>query len=76
MNFFIKFTYKICISGRSASQILSIKDEYTFPLLNFVITGFCNSSAIYLFDILSFCILSLFFVNGTQELYVNPSCLK
>ena len=25
---------------------------------------------------LNFCILSLFFVNGPQALYVNPDCLK
>ena len=34
-----------CISGRSAHQILSLNDEYTFHFLKFLIIGFCNSSA-------------------------------
>ena len=31
--------------GRSASQILSPKDEYTFCFANFLIIGSCNASA-------------------------------
>ena len=30
---------------RSAPQVLSLKDEYTFCVLIFVIIGFCNFSA-------------------------------
>ena len=30
---------------KSASQILFLKDEYTFPFSNFLIIGLCNSSA-------------------------------
>ena len=33
-----------CISARSAPQILSIKVDFTFILLNFLIIGLCNSS--------------------------------
>ena len=33
-----------CISARSARQILSIKGECTFLLLNFLMIGLCNSS--------------------------------
>ena len=43
----------ICISARSAPQILSIKIECTFHFLNFPMTGLCNSSANCLSDILS-----------------------
>ena len=32
-----------CISAKSAPQILSIKDELTFLLLDFVIIALCNS---------------------------------
>ena len=39
---------------RSAPQILSIKDEYTFRFLQFLIIGLCNSSANSLFEIFSF----------------------
>ena len=34
-----------CISARSVPQILSIKGDYTFSLLNFLMIGLCNSSA-------------------------------
>ena len=34
-----------CISAKSTPQILSLNDENTFLLLNFLIIGFCNSSA-------------------------------
>ena len=34
-----------CISARSAPQLLSIEGEYTFRFSNFLIIGFCNSSA-------------------------------
>ena len=40
-----------CISTKSAPQILSIKGECTFLLLNFLIIGLCNSSANYLLEI-------------------------
>ena len=33
----------ISISARSAPQILSIKGEFTFLLLKFLIIGLCNS---------------------------------
>ena len=42
------------ISARSAPKITFIKDESTFPSLNFLITGLCNSLANSLFEILSF----------------------
>ena len=45
-----------CISAKSISQILSIKDEHAFLFLNFLITGFCNSTADSLLDIFSFLI--------------------
>ena len=45
-----------CLPARSAPQILSIKDECTFLLLNFLINGLCNYSANNLFDIFSFLI--------------------
>ena len=34
-----------CISTISAAQILSITDEYTFHISNFLIIGLCNYSA-------------------------------
>ena len=37
-----------CITARSTPQILYIKDECNFFSLNFLIVGFCNSSANYL----------------------------
>ena len=40
-----------CISARSAPQILSIKGEYTFIFLNFLIAGLCNFSANSLLEI-------------------------
>ena len=43
-----------CISLRSASQMLSLKSEYTFHFLNFVIIGLCNSAANPWFGIFSF----------------------
>ena len=49
LNLFIN-----CISARSAPQILSIKGECTFLLLNFLIIGSCNSSANSLLEIISF----------------------
>ena len=45
-----------CISARSATQILSIKGEYTFLFLNFLIIGLCNSSANSFIDIVLFLI--------------------
>ena len=42
-----------CISAKSAPQILSIKGDYTFLLLNFLIIGLCNSSANSSLDIIS-----------------------
>ena len=43
-----------CISTRSAPQILPIKGECTFLLLNFLIIGLCNYFANSLLDIFSF----------------------
>ena len=45
-----------CICARSASQLLSIKGEGTFHLLNFLIIDLCNSSANSLLEIFSFLI--------------------
>ena len=45
-----------CISARSATQILSIKDECAFLFPNFPLIGLCNSSANFLFGIFSFLI--------------------
>ena len=42
------------ISARSVPQILCIKDERTFLLLNFLLIGLCNSSANPLLEIISF----------------------
>ena len=49
-----------CICAKSAPQILSIKRECTFLLLNFLIFGLCNSSANSLLEIFSFLITDLF----------------
>ena len=46
LNFLIN-----CISARSAPQILPVKDECTFILLNFLKIGLCNFSANSLLDI-------------------------
>ena len=45
-----------CISAKSAPQILSIKGECTFLLLNFLIICLCNSSANSSLEIFSFLI--------------------
>ena len=45
-----------CISAKSAPQILPIKGECTFLLLNIPIIGLCNSSANSLLEIFSFSI--------------------
>ena len=45
-----------CISAKSAYQILSIKGECTFILLNYLIIGLCNSAAIPLLKSFSFLI--------------------
>ena len=42
-----------CIPARSATQILCIKDNYTFRFLNFLIIGLSNSSANCLFSIIA-----------------------
>ena len=42
------------ISAKSKPQILSIKGDFTFLLLNFLIIGLCNSSANSLLEIFSF----------------------
>ena len=44
------------ISARSAPEILSMKGECTFPFFNSLIIGLCNSSANFLFQIISFLI--------------------
>ena len=49
-----------CISARSAPQVLSIKVEFTFLFLNFLITGLCISSVNSLFDIFLLFIADLF----------------
>ena len=45
-----------CISAKSAPQILPIKDECTFYLLNFLRIGLRNSSANSLLEVFSFLI--------------------
>ena len=45
-----------CVSAKSAHQILPIKGECTFLLLNFLIIGLCSSSANCLLEIISFLI--------------------
>ena len=49
-------------SARSATQILSIKGEHTFLLLNFLINGLRNSLANSLFKIFPFLVADLFCV--------------
>ena len=51
-----------CISARSAPQVLSLKDEYTFRFSNFLVIGLCNSSANCCSDIISPLIANLFCV--------------
>ena len=41
-----------CISAKSAPQILSLNEEYTFPFLNFLITGLSSLSANCMFSLL------------------------
>ena len=48
-----------CKSARSAPQILSIKDERTFLLLNFLTIDLCNSSANSFLEIFSFITVAL-----------------
>ena len=47
------------ISARSAPQLLSIKDECTFLVLDFLIVVLCNSLVNTLFDAFSFLIAPL-----------------
>ena len=42
---FLFFAGNDSISAKCAAQILSLNLSYTFLLLNFLITGLCNSSA-------------------------------
>ena len=56
-----------CISAISDPRILSIKGEYTFLSLNFIIIGFCNYSATFLLDIMSFLNEDLFRVTKVSE---------
>ena len=55
MNSFIILLMN-CISARSAPQILSLKDEYTFLFSNFLIIGLCNFSTNCWFYLISFLI--------------------
>ena len=43
-----------CISAISAPQMLSLKSECTFLILNFLITDLCNASANSLLEMISF----------------------
>ena len=54
-----------CISARLTFQILSIKGEFTFLFLNFLIIGLCNSSVNCWYDLFSFLIplLEVFFIK-------------
>ena len=47
------------MSATFAPQILSIKSDCTFLLLNFLIIGLCNSSVYSLLEIFSFLIADL-----------------
>ena len=47
-----------CIAARSASQILSTNDDYTFRFLNFQIVGLSNSSTNSLLDLILFLVAS------------------
>ena len=69
LNLFI-----ICISDRSAPQILSIKDEYTVLVLSFLIISLCYSLPNSLFDILSFLIplLEVFLSKNLENIEASP----
>ena len=56
------------MSARPAPQILSVKGECTFLLLNFLITGLCNSSANFHFI--------LIFNTTTRSLFIKKRPLK
>ena len=56
-----------CISARSESQILSLKDEYNFHFSNFLIVVLCNVSADSWFAIISF--LKPLLENVLSEIY-------
>ena len=56
-----------CISARSAPQIMSTKDKYTFRFLNLLITDLCNSSADSSLDLISFLIAPLETDLSTSE---------
>ena len=66
------------ISARSAPQILSIKGQYAFRFLNFLIIGLCNSSPNSWFDIFSFLTASAgisfmkTFINHWSKLTLIP----
>ena len=65
-----------CMSARSATQILSIKGECIFLLLNILIIGLCNSSANYLLEIFSFIIADLFgSVAAPAEVFFNKKLI-
>lgn len=51
----VEFLYLVinCISARSTTQMLSIKNEYTLCCLNFLINSLCNSPTNRSFDIIS-----------------------
>ena len=52
-NKYSTFFYDIFfISNNSAAQILPLNAKYTFLLLNFLITGLCNSSTSYVFTLI------------------------
>ena len=55
LNLLINFIF-----AKSAQQILSLKDKYTFRLSKFLIFGLCNSSANCQFGIISLSITDLF----------------
>ena len=66
-----------CISTRFAPQILSMKDECTFHLLNFLIIGLCNSHANSLLEIISFVIADLFTSAGAPtEVFLYRKCIE
>ena len=53
------------ISAKSEAQILSLNLAYTFLLLNFLITGLCNSSASNSFRLISYPFFYQKFIDHT-----------
>ena len=65
------------LSAKSAAQILSLNLAQTFLLLNFLITGLCNSPSSSSFTLAPY---PVFFSKSLQTILANPlgypSCLE